>query len=237
MRFDCSTPMKWLSIASILTAVSLLASCKEETPTDPGGDEPYSLLYTFTSGILEDGFDWPASMVDDTPSTQYTNPDGVTFFHDIGNLLFIDANTLLPDDAAVGNGIDGECLWGNPHPRYLPVVPTVYIVLPANADSVSFDFACVLGGELPPDSLSVSIGDAPGAGWVTFNLTDSWNAGAPYQNSFGTSGRIAFSVESLAADHDHQIAGIRYLGIFVDMIADEGNNGAFAIDNFMASRD
>ncbi len=221
-----------------LAACALIAgtACKEDSPSAPAAVEPFTLSYTFKSGITEDGFDWPASFVDDTPSSWYTNPDGVVFFHDIGNLLFIDSNTLLPDEVAVGNGIVDECLWGNPHPRYYPVAPVVYIILPAKADSVSFDYACVFGGESPPDTLSVSIGDAPGAGFVTFILPDSWNAGAPYQNSLGRSGRIAFSVESLAADHDHHISGIRYLGIFVDTLADEAGNSAFAIDNFTAVR-
>lgn len=233
-----------LNIAVALAALAALASCKKDGSTGPAmEDEPFIVTYTFSSGPTGDGFDWPPSppgLIDDTPSnTAFSTDESVRFLNDIGNPVYFNDTTLLPDEASVGNGIVDDCLWGNPRPINDPIVETFRVDLPTAVDSIAFDFAWALGGDDVPATLELSISPTLGGGGgelITVSLNESWNAGAPYQNAIGRSGRVAFSVATLASDHDVHLAGIRSLFFFLTPVSDEGNSGAFAIDNLTVAK-
>ncbi|MCB9513346.1 MAG: hypothetical protein H6694_03435 [Candidatus Latescibacteria bacterium] len=235
-----------LVIALSLAALAAVCACNDDGPSGPGAqDEPFVVTYTFTSGPKPDGdgITWPPSppgLIDDTPSnTSYSTDESVVFLNDIGNPVYFNDTTLLPDDASVGNGIVDDCLWGNPRPINFPIVETFRVDLPTQVDSIAFDFAWALGGATVTDSLELALSPSLGGGeaqGLIVRLPDTWDAGAPYQNSLGRSGHVELSLEILANQYDVHLTGIRSIFVFLSPVSDEGTNGAFAIDNLTLAK-
>ncbi len=233
----------------VVLGLLFLAGCGDDGSPSPtqttGGNPPppISVHYGFSSNtprtLAADAFAWPPSppgMIDDFPSTSFTTPDGVTIFHDIGNNLFFDDAYLLPDQAAQGTGIEDDAMWGQPRPTSAQqgIIEAVIIQFAAAVDSVGFDFNWAISGSAAPAVVEVAVSEQIGGGeFVSLALPNSYDAGAVFGNSLGRSGRVGFTLASLA-DAGINLSGIRMVTIFVDVISTQGSTSAFAVDNFTA---
>ena len=126
-------------------------------------------------------------------------------------------------------------MWGQPRPINNPIIETVYMQFNADVDSVCFDFAWVVGGDVAPNTLDIVVSEVLGFGEIiTVPLLNQFDGGQVFQNATGSSGRVVFTVASLLADYELALSSIRHIGIFVDPISTQGSVGAFAVDNFAA---
>lgn len=235
--------IQFRNLAISLSLLTLIAGtgCKEDSPTGPATIEPFIVTYSFTSGMAGDEFDWPPGpqgLIDDIPTaTYFTTPHGMRIQNDTGNNLFFDANTLLPKDGDVGNGLVDECLWGDPRPiNNETVAESIVMYFNVPVDSVAFDFAWVIGGDTVPDSLFFGVRSGTEGAIIGFYLPDAWNAGAPYQNSTGRSGHIEFNLATLASQFDLDYGSISHITFFTEPVSQDDANAVFALDNLTIAK-